>query len=201
MNFPSPNPVLGTAIFHLLLLSRQKDHLLSGFTKCLPVWILASEAKNAWVKRGLILSSIGDSFLVFEDKYPICLLFGLASFFLAHLAYIKGFEGPKSASSTRLGIASYTITGLLLGGLVIPDAPAAMRIPIAVYGTVIGTMLWKALDSFVSTGNSKGVFGAIAFAIYDLSLAFNVFVKPMVYEPYLTTTIYYFAQYLIAQVV
>jgi uncharacterized membrane protein YhhN len=200
LNAPE-TPVLGTALFHLMLLSKPKDDFAFTLTKCLPVWILANQSKNKWMKRGLLLSSLGDALLVYSEKYPPTFLLGLGSFLFAHVLYIKGFQGPASASSNKLAFGSFAVTALLLGGIVIPAAPKEMQIPIGLYGVAIGSMLWKAMDSFVSTGNPKGMLGAITFAISDFSLAYSMFVERVGGSPYIIMSTYYLAQYLIAQVV
>jgi uncharacterized membrane protein YhhN len=193
-------PVLGTAAFHLILMGRPKEHLLFSISKCLPIWILSQQTTNIWIQRGLLISSLGDAFLAYQDKYPSSFLFGLGSFLVAHILYCRGLAGPKSATNTKSALFAYGLTTLLLGTTILPHAPSAMRIPIGFYGAAIGTMIWKAIDLFAATGNTKGVVGAFTFAVSDFLLAYNMFVNPIPHGNYLVMTTYYAAQYLLAQV-
>ena len=103
---------------------------------------LAKPARGAcWLAAALAASMAGDVFLMLPDLF----IPGLASFLLAHLAYIVLLRQdapwfahrPSLAATLALGAGMYAV--LWQGGL-----PAALRLPVAAYVLVIALMAAQA---------------------------------------------------------
>ncbi len=142
---------------------------------------------------GILLSLAGDIFLMisynrFSDGW---FMIGLASFLLAHISYIVGFNLPLPNISPfwSVGVAlilaisasrvlKRIVTGIHAKGI------SRLAAPVVLYGTVITIMLLSALLTFfraewTSTSSLLVVVGAFLFYLSDLILAWNKFVTPI----------------------
>jgi uncharacterized membrane protein YhhN len=137
---------------------------------------------------GLLLSLAGDVFLMLSERWFVA---GLASFLLAHVAYIIGFNLPLPDISPAWSV-SIAIVLALTAGRVLRRIIAGLREkglqrlvgPVALYGTVITvTMLSGLLTLFRpdwdATASLLAVLGAFLFYFSDLILAWNKFVTPI----------------------
>lgn len=123
---------------------------------------------------GLVFSLAGDVFLMLpRDRFIV----GLASFLLAHLAYIAAFgaTGP-TASDTQLllplGVVAAILLRLLWPGL------GKLRIPVVLYTATIVVMVWRAWArsrGIPSLGTALAASGAALFLVSDALLALNRF--------------------------
>lgn len=173
--------MLRALTFFLLLianiLSSELGWLLGVYlTKPLLIPVLAwgligaDRARVKWVLIALLLSWVGDILLMLPFDLFV---FGLASFLLAHVFYIRHFWGvwDRTASPFQplllIGVLAY------LGGLMYLLFPVlgALQVPVIVYGIVISTMLLFALHS----GRPGYVLGAALFVLSDSLLAINKF--------------------------
>ena len=140
---------------------------------------------------GLIFSLAGDIFLMLPNEKFIA---GLVSFLFAHIAFILGFSN---------GIPNFSAAGLILLILVALNAFEIFRrisnglrsrgqdslIPsVLIYTIVISLMLVSALLTMVAPNSEWNPFpslmvsfGAMLFALSDTLLAWNKFVKPIIY--------------------
>lgn len=159
-------------------------------------WMLmdSNKQKARWVWLALFFSWVGDILLMLpQDLF----LFGLVSFLIAHLFYIRHFWGEwdRKTQPVRpvylVGVALYLI-GLM--GLLFPVL-GDMRIPVLVYGVVISSMLLFALH----TGSSGYAIGAKLFVISDSILALNKFNNPFLLAGSLIMLTYGLAQYYIVK--
>jgi uncharacterized membrane protein YhhN len=124
----------------------------------------------------LILSLAGDVFLMLpDDRYFVS---GLASFLLAHVAYVVGFVlGPGTGGELLVGAAVAIAVGLPIG-LRLLRAVKRMRPalvgPVAAYVTVIAAMVACA----TGWGNAWAVAGAWLFFASDALIGETRFVRP-----------------------
>lgn len=136
------------------------------------------------VLAALFFSTLGDVFLMLpHDPF---FLPGLASFLIAHLCYIAGFRSLTGWKSGYLKehvwwIALFACFPLALLSFLWPGIPAGMRVPVALYGTVITTMALSVLNLngrlAVTTFRSL-MTGALLFVASDSLLALSLFGQP-----------------------
>jgi uncharacterized membrane protein YhhN len=154
----------------------------------------------------LFFSWMGDVFLLFEQAMPVFFIAGLVSFLTAHLLYIAYFARiPSNAVSflrkrpvMLLAVLAYIMELMyvlwpFLGG---------MKIPVLIYGIVIGTMLCFALWQYGKIPSPAAwlfITGAILFVASDSLLAVNKFKTPVPQGGLWIMGTYILAQYLIAR--
>lgn len=124
----------------------------------------------------LVLSLAGDVFLVLPGERWF--VPGLASFLVAHVAYVVGFAlGPGTAGALVLGaaiaLAVAVPTGARLIRAVRRNAPALVG-PVAAYVLVIASMVACA----TAWGNGWAVAGAWLFFVSDALIGESRFVHP-----------------------
>lgn len=138
------------------------------------------DAKSWWLLGAALAGSLaGDTFLMVEGFF----IPGLVSFLLAHVAYVllfgqgvRWFARPLALAAT-LGVGGAMYAFLWQGGL-----PAELRIPVAVYVTVIALMAAQALGRAGALGDRAArqvALGACLFMLSDSLLATNRFVQPL----------------------
>lgn len=163
------------------------------------LWLLPRRHANArWIAAGLLLSAVGDFCLEWTSSW---FLAGLIAFLLAHLCYITAYVRLVRRARLLLlvpvaafGIASFRVLEPSLG---------AMTIPVAIYTTVICTMLWRAW-ALVGTHPEKPIkgwlaaIGASSFALSDTLVAWNRFVEPSIAASLVLMLLYWGGQWAIA---
>jgi len=179
--------LLGVAVEHNTLALITKPLLMP----LLAAWLLSdTNHPNIYpllrkaVLGALVFSTFGDVLLMFSAG--IFFLLGLASFLLAHLFYIGAFT---SISSFKNGFLSknpwwalpFLTFPILLLIFLWKGIPVDMKVPVAVYASVISLMA-------LSVVNLKGkiadltfwtlLAGAVLFQISDSSLAMAKFGQP-----------------------
>lgn len=142
---------------------------------------------------GLIFSTIGDVFLIKQDKYFVQ---GLVSFLLGHICYIVAFWTVPDLISglfyTVYVIFFLTSLWKFLGKL---------KIPVIFYALTIAVMSWMALSRFLQINDSKTLLaflGSFFFVVSDSFLGFNKFKKPFANAHTYILATYFLAQWLIA---
>lgn len=159
--------------------SKRLEYLLKPATMvALIVVALALEpeggAQRSWFVAALILSLAGDVFLMLPSDLFVA---GLASFLLAHVAYIIGFVvAGFSASAALIGLAVVAVAAATVGVRIIGRvraAHAALFPPVVVYMTVISAMV------FVAFGSKEpvAIAGALLFYSSDSLIAWDRFVE------------------------
>ena len=153
------------------------------------------ESKPWWLLGAALAGSLaGDAFLMVEGFF----IPGLVSFLLAHVAYVAlfrqgvaWFPRPAALAATLgVGVAMYAF--LWQGGL-----PAGLRIPVAVYVTVIALMAAQAIGRAGALGDRASrqvALGACFFMLSDSLLATNRFVQPLPLAQVWVLATYYAAQ-------
>lgn len=159
----------------------------------------ATHASSTFYQRlivlGLIFSLAGDIFLMFPKERFI---HGLVSFLLAHVCYIAAFTNGLSDLRWWLlvpfigyGLALFSQLAAYLG---------KMRVPVAVYSSLLLIMGWLACGRLLSgfPGGGWTAVGGLFFIASDSILAFDHFRKPFRSAQLLILSTYFIAQLLIA---
>ncbi len=157
------------------------------------------DSKPWWLLGAALAGSLaGDAFLMVEGFF----IPGLVSFLIAHVAYIAlfrqgvaWFPRPLALVAT-LGVGGAMYAYLWQGGL-----PTGLRIPVAVYVTVIALMAAQALGRAGALGDRAArqvALGACFFMLSDSLLATNRFVQPLPLAQVGVLATYYAAQAFIA---
>ena len=79
-----------------------------------------------------------------------------------------------------------------------PHLPPDMRVPVRVYMVVIAAMVAAAVGTSAASGDLRIAAGAIAFAVSDLSVARDRFVRPSFTNVAWGLPLYYVAQVVLA---
>jgi uncharacterized membrane protein YhhN len=136
----------------------------------------------------LALSLVGDVFLMLPNDAFVP---GLASFFLAHVAYIVGFRlAHPSSWALFAGVLFVSTYAGSFGVRVLRRAPKDLRVPVTAYVVVISVMVAFA----IGTGPWLAAAGAIAFLVSDTLIAWNRFVRPLRWAPLAIIVTYHLAQ-------
>ncbi len=141
---------------------------------------------------GLLLSLAGDVFLMLpSDKF----LFGLGSFFLAHVAYVVGFvlAGPEPLLLV-VGLVVVAVGVVLIGWPLVRQVQAGdqadFAVPVMAYMGVISLMVVVAFGA----GNLWGIAGALSFFASDATLGWNRFVRETSHGRLAVMATYHLAQ-------
>ena len=149
-------------------------------------------AVRAWFVVALVLSLAGDVFLMLPRDLFVP---GLASFLLAHLAYIAGLavDGTEAgwliAGAVVVGVVAVVVGRRILGAVRRGDEPELLP-PVAVYILVISAMVVTALG----TAEPLAIAGAALFYLSDALIAWNRFVQPLAFAPVAIMVTYHLAQ-------
>jgi len=119
---------------------------------------------------GLVLSLCGDLFLTGLSQRAFML--GLASFLLAHLAYVVAFSVLGLNHKWMLFAAVPVIAvAVLVAAWLAPHTPAELLVPVRIYTIVISVMVIAAVGAKGAGGPTLVVIGAVLFYVSDLSVA------------------------------
>ena len=145
------------------------------------------------VVAAFVLSLFGDIALL--SKAPAAFKGGLGAFFLAHLAFLAGFVGLGPSLPVTLGTAAgMAVLAVLTLRWLWPNVSADMRPPIVLYVVVVSAMVASA------AGTLDPVLGvaAFAFAVSDVSVARDRFIKRVFTNRLWGLPLYYGAQVVFA---
>jgi uncharacterized membrane protein YhhN len=202
--------LLSAAIFLFAILNlravfagaHHQEYVFKPLTTLL-IAVLAATARRgvdsryrSWTVAGLLCSLAGDVFLMLPgDRFVP----GLASFLAAHVCYIAAFTRGGWRASPAPAVACGGYLMVLMWWLL--PAAGDVRVPVAVYGLVICTMAWQALERHRSLGGAAPALaaaGAALFVVSDTALAINRFIAPFWLAPLAVMGTYVPAQWLIA---
>jgi uncharacterized membrane protein YhhN len=182
---------------------RWQVYLFKPLTTSLLVLLAALQASahgpryQLAVVAGLVLSLAGDVFLMLPgDRFVP----GLASFLLAHLAYVVAFSSGISLGTNPLLLLPLLAAGALLIR-VLWRGLGRLRLSVLVYSTAIVLMVWQAWArgwEFRSPGAAFAAAGAALFMASDSLLALNRFRAPFAWAQAAIMATYVAAQALIA---
>jgi uncharacterized membrane protein YhhN len=147
--------------------------------------------RRTWFVVALVLSLAGDVFLMLPRDLFVA---GLASFLLAHVAYVVGFRmhGGSAGAWVLAGLAVVVVDVLLAG----PVLAAVRRrhkdllVPVVAYVVVISAMVSAAL----ATGIALAIAGAALFFASDTLIAWNRFVRARPWMPLAIIVTYHLGQ-------
>ena len=147
---------------------------------------------RAWFVAALVLSLAGDVFLMLpRDRFVP----GLASFLLAHLAYIVGLRYLGTAGAGFLagvvvvGVALPFLAPRILGAIADSD-DTALAAPVMAYMAVISVMVVAAGGS----GSAVALAGAVSFYVSDALIAWTRFVSEIRHGRVAVMVTYHLAQ-------
>jgi uncharacterized membrane protein YhhN len=156
-----------------------------------------SSRYGALILAGLVLSWFGDAFLIGTSQHWF--LLGLASFLLAHVAYVAAFVTAGIERRWMLGAAlpvAFIAAGVLYW--LQPHLPPAFVWPVRVYTIVISFMVIAAFGTRGAGATPLIVVGACFFYLSDLSVAALRFAEPPFPTYVLGLPLYYAAQVCLA---
>ncbi len=168
------------------------------------VVILAAQSRSALnplyqtaIVAGLLFALAGDVFLMLPfDRFVA----GLASFLGAHVCYIIAFSARTGFKFAGWIALPFVLCGVLMLMVLWPRLDT-LRVPVAVYTTVIVVMAWQATAQWTVTWQTPALLAAIGatlFLVSDAVLAYNRFRRPFQTAPVVVLSTYYVAQLLIA---
>ncbi|QTD38441.1 lysoplasmalogenase [Polaribacter batillariae] len=196
---------LAVVVFHLYGLVNSNEWAF--FTKpflmitLTIVYLVSVKKPNFWYVSALFFSFWGDVFLLFKEKF---FLFGLASFLLAHVLFIKiSTSFLKKVKPYKLLIVSVPFALIFISLLsVLKDGLGNLLLPVIIYGITISTFGVVALLNYLqekSTANLWLFLGAFIFVISDSVLAINKFYEAKEMYGFIIMATYVVAQYLICK--
>ncbi|MSO79078.1 MAG: lysoplasmalogenase [Acidimicrobiia bacterium] len=151
----------------------------------------SSDQRIAFV-IALVFSLAGDVALMLpSDRFVV----GLASFLLAHLAYIVGFAiAGGSATRAVIGVVVVAVLAIPLARRYLRALSSAGRreliVPVALYMSAIAAMFVSA----IAVGEVLAIAGAYAFYVSDSLIAETRFVGPRSWGPLAIIVTYHVAQ-------
>ena len=151
---------------------------------------------------GLVLSTLGDVFLMLPQASggPDWFTFGLASFLIAHVAYLVAFCGRARLFAAKLPFVVYAVLGGSVLAVLWPHLPGALRAPVVAYVLVLATMAAQASVVWVRERDGASRMAALGGAFFvasDATLAIDRFVSPFPAAVVVVLATYWAAQALI----
>lgn len=198
---------LAVVVLHIAgVLFNQKLAFVSKpflMTSLVIIYLVSVKKSSFWFISALFFSFWGDVLLLFKEQFFV---FGLGSFLLAHILYIKITSAfIKKISLQKVVLVCLPFVAFLFSFLfLIKDNLAEMIVPVIIYGIVISSFGAVALLNYVqekSTANLWLFLGAIIFIISDSLIAINKFYEPKEMYQICIMLTYIVAQYLICKAV
>ena len=144
---------------------------------------------------GLLFSLIGDVLLIEKSRF----IYGLGSFFVAHLFYIAAFL-PNVSNVNLVWLPVFAIYAVILLSL-IWSGLGKLKFPVIFYSLVIAAMGFCAVQSYFQAPTFStfyAMLGALLFMASDSILAFDKFKYPLKFAGFWILSTYFSAQWLIA---
>jgi uncharacterized membrane protein YhhN len=150
-----------------------------------------------WLLLALALSWVGDALLLGSSE--AWFLAGIGSFLLAHLVFAIAFLlQPTSAAGLWVGLVTMSGLGLAVLAWLWPHLQPFFRLAVGAYVVAIVAMVATAIAVSTASGEWLLAGGAAAFAVSDLSVARDRFVRPGFVNRAWGLPLYYLAQVVIA---
>lgn len=156
---------------------------------------------------GLLLSLLGDVFLIFQEQNSLFFIGGLVSFLAAHISYILYYlRSSEPVATKKLKNKNSFVLLMIIYGvifyLLLYNNLGALKVPVFIYTTVLISMNIFALNRYGKV-NGKSfkliMIGALCFALSDSLLALNKFLEPIPVSGVLILATYAAAQYFITK--
>lgn len=158
----------------------------------------SDSAYGTWILVGLGLSWIGDAALLGRSDRTF--LLGLGSFLLGHLAYVMAFlttDLDPTVPALLFGLA-WLVVVIQIARRLLPHVTGRMLTPVIAYITVISVMVVLAGPAGAGRGSLLIPLGAVAFAVSDIAVARERFVRRDVTNRMWGLPLYYVGQLLLA---
>lgn len=169
----------------LLVVDRLQWPLAGAFTKlgastCFVLLAVALGAMDTrygqWVLGALVLGWVGDALLL--GNRAAVFMAGLVAFLLSHGLYAAAFlSGPLSLPAMAVALIAAWVTGFVLLRWLLPHTPASFKAPVGVYVAVILAMCVTAAGHALAMGRAIVLLGAVLFAVSDIAVARERFVR------------------------
>ncbi|MDQ0416334.1 putative membrane protein YhhN [Croceifilum oryzae] len=145
-----------------------------------------------YLLAGLLLSALGDLFLLNHDKH---FLKGLASFFIAHIVYVVGFLSISTDQTSLLCLGILLLVALLYMAflrriMMVEHSSVAFVLAVCAYILMITAMVYTAW----LTSQYWLIAGSLLFYLSDFTLSWNKFVRPFKRADVVIMVTYYGAQ-------
>ncbi len=168
---------------------------------------LSSNAPNARFRRavmtGLAFSACGDAFLMLPvDVLAQSFTFGLASFLLAHLCYLRAFSSDTRWFGKPAALIGFIAVGAVNLTILWPGMPAELQVPVVIYVGFLIMMTSQAVSRFLTlktAGSGFAAFGGILFLLSDTLIAYDKFHHHLIAAQACILVTYYAATWLIAK--
>ncbi|WP_158985631.1 lysoplasmalogenase [Lysobacter panacisoli] len=165
------------------------------------VWRMASAVPRyrTWLLVGLVLSTFGDVFLMLPVDAFVP---GLASFLLAHLAYLLALRQRGRWFASLWPFALYALVAGIVLSQLWPGLPDALRVPVVVYVVVLAAMAAQALAVWWrqrDAASASAAIGGACFVLSDALLAWDRFVVPFAAASAAVLASYWLAQWGLAR--
>ena len=151
-----------------------------------------STTMRTWFVSALVFSLAGDVFLMLKERDFFVL--GLASFLVAHVAYVLGFlVGGVGILRLLGGVVVAGVAVVLVGSRIVRAAQESdpqLVVPVMAYMGVISVMLAVAIGS----GDTAAVAGAVLFYVSDALIGWTKFVHAHTWAPLAVIVTYHLAQ-------
>lgn len=161
--------------------------------------VAAHPAYRRAVLAGLVASTAGDIWLMLPRDAFVA---GLASFLVAHLAYLFALTRRRALLPLRWPALAYAVLATAILALLWPKLPDALRAPVVVYVIALAAMAVQAATvalSRPSPGARAAAWGGASFVVSDALLAIDRFHTPLPVAAALVLTSYWLAQFAIAR--
>lgn len=150
-----------------------------------------------WLLAGLLLSTVGDVFLMLPVDAFVP---GLASFLLAHLAYLLALRQRAPWFATAWPLLVYALVACVVLGQLWPGLPAPLQAPVVVYVAVLAAMAAQALVVWWRHRDAaSAAWGGACFVLSDALLAWDRFVAPFAAAAAAVLASYWLAQWGLAR--
>jgi alkylglycerol monooxygenase len=181
--------IYGSIAYHRPLVLMTKPLLMP----LLMLWAYQEGLRDRLLFTALFFSFLGDVFLMFDGYF----IPGLASFLLAHLAYILLFKRDYTFQFLPFVLFGICTSAYLI--FLYPHIPDAMKLPVIAYCTVITGMGISAASRSKDKAYAYLVIGAVLFIISDALIAFNKFYKDIPHDSLYIMSTYGAAQYVLVR--
>jgi hypothetical protein len=153
-----------------------------------------ADKSQTWLVRALAMSWVGDVLLL----YPGLFVPGLVAFLAAHLCYFKVLSMDAPLLSSKRAVVRCLLAGALMYAVLFFNGlPVEMRLPVALYVTVIALMASQAWGRSAHAKDHATLWTAIGASVFMLSdsvLAIDTFINPLPYAGLWVLATYYVAQ-------
>lgn len=153
-------------------------------------------AFGRWVFAGLVLSALGDVFLLWKAEATF--LAGLGSFLIAHVLYSIGFLVRGTAPAGLVSIVAFGFFAWQVLRWLEPHLSQRMRPPVVAYALAISVMGILAVATAADAWDWRIPVGAALFIVSDLAVARDNFVAPGLSNRLWGLPLYYCGQLLLA---